>query len=172
MNLGKTLSSWASVSTYMYPMLWAHMEALSPVQSLSHVWLCKLMHCSAPGFSVHHQLSDLAQTHVHWVSVAIHLVLCHPLLFLPSIFPRVRIFYNESVLRIRWPKYWSLNFFISPFNEYSGLISFRIDCFDLLVVQETLKSLLQHHSSKASVFSTELSLWYNSHIHTWLLEKP
>ena len=80
-----------------------------------------------------------------------HLVLCHPLLFLASIFPKVRVFYNKSVLHIRWPKYWSLNFCISPFNEYSGLISFRIDCFDLLVVQETLKSLLQHHSSKASI---------------------
>ena len=80
-----------------------------------------------------------------------HLILCHPLLFLPSIFPRIRVFYNESVLRIRWPKYWSLNFSISHSNEYSRLISFRIDCFDLLVVQETLKSLLKHHSSKASV---------------------
>ena len=80
-----------------------------------------------------------------------HLILCHPLLFLPSIFPRIRVFYNESVLCIRWPKYWSLNFSISHSNEYSRLISFRIDCFDLLVVQETLKSLLKHHSSKASI---------------------
>ena len=80
-----------------------------------------------------------------------HLILCHPLLLLPSVFPSIRVFSNESVLRNRWPKYWSFSFSISPFNEYSGLISFRIDCFDLLAVQGTLKSLLQHHSSKASI---------------------
>ena len=80
-----------------------------------------------------------------------HLILCHPLLLLPSIFPCIRIFCNESVLHIRWPKYWSFSFSISPFNEYSGLISFRMDWLDLLAVQETLKSLLQHHSSKASI---------------------
>ena len=76
---------------------------------------------------------------------------CHPLLLLPSVFPSSRIFSNESVLRIRWPKYWSFSFSISPSNEYSGLISFRIDCFDLLAVQGTLKSLFQHHNSKASI---------------------
>jgi len=80
-----------------------------------------------------------------------HLNLCHPLFLLPSIFPRISIFSNESALRIRWPKYWSFSFNISPSNEYSGLISFRMDWFDLLVVQGTLKSLLQHHSSKASI---------------------
>ena len=79
-----------------------------------------------------------------------HLILCHPLLLLPSIFPRIRVFSNESVLRTRWPKYWSFSF-ISPSNEYSGLISFRMDWLDLLAVQGTLKSLLQHHSSKASI---------------------
>ena len=83
-----------------------------------------------------------------------HLNLCFPLLLLPSIFPRIRVFSNELALRIRWPKYWS--FSISPFNEYSGLISFRIDWFDLLAVQGTLKSLLQHHSSKASI------LWHSA----------
>ena len=80
-----------------------------------------------------------------------HLVLCRPVLFLPSIFPSIRVFSNESVLHIRWPKYWSFSFSISPSNEYSGLISFRMDWLDLLAVQETLKSLLQHHSSKASI---------------------
>ena len=80
-----------------------------------------------------------------------HLSLCHPLLLLPSIFPSIRVFSSESVLRIRWPKYWSFSFSISPSNEYSGLISFRIDWLDLLAVQGTLKSLLQHHSSKASI---------------------
>ena len=85
-----------------------------------------------------------------------HLILCRPLLYLPSIFPNIRVFSNESVLHIRWPKYWS--FSISPSNEYSGLISFRIDCFDLLAVQGTLKSLLQDYSSKASFFRAQLSL--------------
>ena len=80
-----------------------------------------------------------------------HPILCHPLLLLPSIFPNIRLFSNESVLRIRWPKYWSFSFSISPSNEYSGLISFRMDWFDLLAVQRTLKSLLQHHSSKPSI---------------------
>ena len=80
-----------------------------------------------------------------------HLILCNPLLLPPSNFPTIRVFYNESVLRIRWPKYWNFDFSISPSNEYSGLISFRVDWLDLLAVQGTLKSLLQHHSSKASI---------------------
>ena len=80
-----------------------------------------------------------------------HLILCHPLLLLPSIFPSIQVFSNELVLPIRWPKYWSFNFSISPSNEYSGLISFRMDCLDLLAVQGTLKSLLQHHNSKTSI---------------------
>ena len=110
------------------------------------------MDCSTPGFApVYHPLPELAQTHVHQVGDAIqnHLILCHPLLLLPSIFPSIRVFSNESVFCIRWPKYWS--FSISPSNEDSGLISFRIDWVDLLAVQGTLKSLLQHHSSKASI---------------------
>ena len=80
-----------------------------------------------------------------------HLILCHPLLLSPSIFPSIRVFSNESVLPIRWPKYWSFSFSISPSNEYSGLISFRMDWLDVLAIQGTLKSLLQHHSSKASI---------------------
>ena len=80
-----------------------------------------------------------------------YLILCHPPLLLPSIFPSIRVFFNESILHIRWPKYWSFSFSLSPSNEYSGLISFRIDCFDFLAIQGTLKSLLQHHSSKASI---------------------
>ena len=101
-----------------------------------------------------------------------HLILCQTLLFLLLIFPSISVFSNESVLHIRWPKYWSFSFNISPSNEYSVLISFRIDLFDLLAVQGTLKSFLQHHSSKASIFDAQLSLWSNSHIYTWLLEKP
>jgi len=102
-----------------------------------------------------------------------HLILCHPLLLLPSIFPGIRVFSNESILRIRWPKYWNFNFRISPSNEYSGLISFRMDWFDFLAVQGTLKSLHQHYSSKASIlWHSDFFIVSNSHIHTWLLEKP
>ena len=114
--------------------------------------LCNPMDCSTPGCPVHHQLLEFTQTHVHWVSDAIQP--SHPLLSPfppPSVFPSIRVFSNESVLRIRWPKYWSFSFSISTSNDYSGLISFRMDWFDLLAVQETRRSLLQHRSSKASV---------------------
>ena len=104
-----------------------------------------------PGLPVHHQLPEFTQTHVHRVGDAIHLFLCRPLLLPPSIFPSIRVFSNVSVLHIRWPKDWSFSFSISPSNEYSGLISFRMDWLDLLAVQGTPKSLLQHHSSKASI---------------------
>ena len=110
------------------------------------------MDCSTPGFPVLHHFLELAETHVHWVSDAIQP--SHPLLsplLLPSTFPSIRVFSNESVLRIRWPKYWSFSFSISLSNEHSGLISFRIDWFDLLAVQVILKSLLQHNSLKTSV---------------------
>ena len=100
-----------------------------------------------------------------------HLILCHPLLLLSSIFPSIKVFSNESALHIRWPKYWSFSFSISPSNEYSGLISFKVDWFDLRAVQGTLKSLLQYHSSKASIL-WQSALWSNSHIHSCLLEKP
>ena len=110
------------------------------------------MNCSTPGLPVHHQLLELAQTHIHLlVMPSNHLILCRHLFLLPSIFPSIRVFSSESVLYIRWPKYWSFSFGISPSNEYSGLISFRMDWLDLLAVQGTLKSLLQHHSSKASI---------------------
>ena len=93
-----------------------------------------------------------------------HLILCHPLLLPPSIFPSIRVFSNESALCIRWPKYWSFSFSISPSNEYSGLISCRMDLFDLFAVKGTLKSLLQHHSCKYQFFGSQLSLRSNSHI--------
>ena len=114
--------------------------------------LCNPMNCSTPGFSVLHHLPEFAQTHVHWVSDAIqpsHPLLC--LLLLPSVFASIRIFSNESVLRIRWPKYWSFSFNISPSSERPGLMSFRMDWLDLLAVQGTLKSLLQHHSLEVSI---------------------
>ena len=110
------------------------------------------MDCSMPGFPVFHQLLELAHTLVHRVDdPSNHLIFCHPLLPLSSIFPSIRGFLNESDLPIRWPKYWSFSFSISPSSEYSELISFRIDWFNLPAVEWTLKSLLQHHSSKASI---------------------
>ena len=117
------------------------------------------MDCSKPGLPVFHHHPELAQTHVHWVKDASKLLIhCRPLLLLPSIFPSIRVFSNESVLCIRWPKYWSFSFSISLSNEDSRLMSFRIDWLDFLVVQGALKSFLQCHSSKAC--SLALSLLY------------
>ena len=125
------------------------------------------MDCSMPGFPVHHHSQSLLKLMtIESVMPSNHLILCHPLLLLPSIFPSIKIFSNESVLPIRWPKYWSFSFNINPSSEYSGLNSFRIDWLNLLTVWGTLKSLLQHHSSKASIlwrsafFMVELSRPY------------
>src|SRR5574337_245759 len=110
------------------------------------------MNCSMPGFPVLHYLPSLLKLmSIESVMPSSQLILCHPLLLLPSIFPSIRISSNESALRIRWRKYWSFSFNISPSNEHLGLISFSMDWLDLLAVQGTLKSLLQHHSSKASI---------------------
>ena len=125
---------------------------ISLVQSISHIQLCDPMDYSRPGFTVHHQLPEFSQTHGQRVQDTIQPShLCHPLLLLPSIFPSIRVFSNESVLHIRWTKYGNFSFSISPSNEYSGLISFRMDWLDLLAVQGTLQSLLQLHSLKASI---------------------
>ena len=113
--------------------------------------LCDPMDCSMPGFPVHHQLLELGLTSTELVMPSNHLILCHTLLLLPPIPPSIRVFSNESTLRIRWPKYWSFSFSISPSNEHPGLISFRMDWLYLLAIQGTRKSLLQHHSSKASI---------------------
>ena len=127
--------------------------------------LCNPMDCSTPGFFVLHYLPEFALSlsprlmSIESVMLSNHVILCCPLLLLPSVFPSSRVFSNESALFIRWPKYWNFSFSISPFNEYSGLISFRSDWLDLLAVQGTLKSLLQHHSAR-------FSLQFNSHIHT------
>ena len=111
------------------------------------------MNCTTPGLPVHHQLPNLPKPmSIESVMPSRHLILCHPLLFLPPIPPSIRVFSDESTLRIRWPKYWSFSFSISPSNEHPGLISFRMDWLGLLAVQGTLKSLLQHHNSKASIF--------------------
>ena len=124
------------------------------VQLLSCVWLFVTPWTTAHQASLSFTISQCLLKLVSNESVMPfnHLIFCYPLLLLPSIFPSIRVFSNESALRIRWPKYWSFSFSTSPSNEYSGFISFRIDCFDLLAVQETLKSLLQLHSSKTSIF--------------------
>ena len=149
---------------------WQKIQFSSVTQSCPT--LCDPMDCSMPGFPVYYQLLELAQTHVHRLGDAIQSF--HPLSSPSSptfnLSQQHWLFSNHSVLCIRWPKYWSFSFSISLSNEYSGLISFRIPWMDLLVVQGTLKSLLQHHSSKVSIL--QLSLRSNSHIHTWLLEKP
>ena len=114
--------------------------------------LCDPMNRSTPGLPVHHQLPKFTQTHsIELVTPSSHLILRRPLLLLPSIFPSIRVLSNESALRIRWSNYWSFSFNISPSNEHPGLISFRMDWLDLFAVQVTPKSLLQHHSSKASI---------------------
>ena len=117
--------------------------------------LCDPMNCSTPGLPVHHQLPEFTQTHIHRVcDASSHLILCHPLLLLPSIYPSIGVLSNESALCIRWPKCWS--FSISPSNQHSGPISFRMNWLDRLAVQGTLKSLLQYHRSKASI------LWHSA----------
>ena len=142
------------VSMYRSYLVW--IQCVNIINKFSSVarsclTLCDPMNCSTPGLPVHHQLPVFTQTHVHWVGDAIQP--SHPLsslLLLPSIFP-IGLFSSESALQIRWLKYWSLSFSISPSNEHPGLISFRMDWLDLLTVQGTLKSLLQHHSSKTSI---------------------
>ena len=142
----------------------------SSVQSLSCVQLFVTLWTAArqSSLSITNSQSLLKLTSIESVMPFNHLILCHPLLLLPSIFPSIRVFSNESILHTRWPKYWSFSFDISPSNEYSGLISFRMDWLELLAVQGTLKSLLKHHSSRASIlrqsafFIVQLSYPYMS----------
>ena len=151
-----------------------HVVQFSSLQSLSHVWLFATPWTASrqASLSITKSQSLLKLMSIESVMPSNHIILCHPRLLLPSIFPSIMVFSNESVLCIRWPKYWSFGFSISPSNEYSGLISFGIDWFDFLAVQETLTSLLQHHSSTASI------LWHSaffvvqlSHPYT-TMEKP
>ena len=128
-------------------------KSVQSLRSLSHVRLFATPWTAAlrASLSISNSQSLPKLMSMESVMPSNHLILCHPLLLLPSIFPTIRVFFSESVLHIRWPKYWSFSLSVSPSSEYSGLISFRIDWFDLLAAQETLKSLLQHHSSKASI---------------------
>ena len=157
-------SRWQSRRTYTHLLLWElqnynsllnnHRQENVQFSSVSQSCptLCDPMNCSTPGLPVHHQLPEFTQTHVHQVSDAIQpFILCHPLFLLPPIPPSIRVFSNESTLRMMWPNYWSFSFSIIPSKEIPGLISFRMDWLDLLAVQGTLKSLLQHHTLKASI---------------------
>ena len=140
---------------------------LVAVQSLSHVQLFMTPWTVArqASLSITNSKSLLKLMFIESVMPSNHLILCHPLLLLPSIFPSIRVSSSESVLHIRWSKYWSFSFSISPSNEYSGLISFRMNWLDLLAVQGTLKSLLQNPVQKHQFFCAQLSFWANSHIH-------
>jgi len=143
--------------------LYIVVQLLNYVQLFATPWIAAIL-----WFTISWSLLKFMSTEL--VMPSNYFLLCCPLLFLPSIFPSIRIFSNESALCIRWLKY--LSFSISPSNEYSGLISFRIDSFDLLAVQETLKSLLQNHNSRTSILWHPAPLWSNYHICAWLFKKP
>ena len=147
---------------------------LSSVQLLSRVWLFSTPWTAAyqTSLSITNSQSLLKLMSIELVMPSNHLIFCRPLLLLPSIFPSIRVFSSESVLHIRCPKYWSFSFSISPSNDYSGLMSFRMDWLDLLAVQGTLKSLLQHHSSKASILQRSAFFMVQLSHPSWLLEKP
>ena len=144
------------------------------VQSLSHVQLFATPWTAARQASLSITNSQSLPKPMSIVSVmpSYHLILCRPLLLLPSVFPSIRAFSNESALHITWPKYWSFSFNISPSSEHPGLISFRLDWLDLLAVQGTLKSVLQHHNSKASILQCSAFFIVQLSVHTWPLEKP
>ena len=149
----------------------AHLiSQFSSVQPLSHVRLFETPWTAArqSSLSITNSLSLLKLMSIQSVMPSNHPILCRPLLLPPSIFPSIRLFSNESVLHIRWPKYWSFSFSISPSSECSGLIAFRMDWFNLLAIHRTLKSLLQHQNTvqKHQFFGAQLSLWSNSHIRT------
>ena len=143
----------------------------SLVQSLSHVRFFVTLWTTAlqASLSITNSQSPPKPMSIESVMQSSHLILCRPLMILPSTFPSIRVSSNESTLHIRWPKYWSFSFNISPSNEHPEPISFRMDWLDLLAVQGTLQSLLQHHSSKASILQCS-AIRSNSHIHTWLLK--
>ena len=148
------------------------LHQFSSIQLLSRVRLFATPQTAAlqASLSITNSWSLPKLTCIELVMPSNHVILCHPLPLLPSVLPRIRVFPNESALRMRWPKYWSFSSSISPSNEHPGLISFRMDWLDLLAVQGTLKTLLQHHTSKQSVL--HCSAFFIVHIHTWPLEKP
>ena len=168
MSLGEILKN----SPVFCPRL--NISSVQSVQLLSRVHLIAtpwIAACQA-SLSITNSRSSLRLMSIELVMPSSHLILCRPLLLLPPIPPSIRVFSSESTLRMRWPKDWSFSLSIIPSNEHPGPISFRMDWLDLLAVQGTLKSLLQHHSSKASTLRAQPSSQSNSHIHTWPQEKP
>ena len=165
------LLQWRNLRQFVYQNIswW-----FSSVQLLNRVWLFVTPWTAArqASLSITNSQSWLKLMSIESVMPSNHLILCLPLLLLPSLFPSIRVFSNESVLSIRWPKYSRFSFSISPSSEYSGLTTFRIDWLDLFAVQGTLKSLLQQHSSKASVLQCLAFFTVQFHIYIWLLEKP
>ena len=153
------------ITKHSHPSL-SHFSTVA--QSCLTLW--NPMDCSTSGFPIHHQLPEITQTHVYQVSDAIQP--SHPLLFPSLIFASIRVFSKESVLCIRWPKYWHFSFSISPSNEYSGLISLRMDWLGLLAVQSGLSRVFSNTIvQKHQFFGAQLSLWSSPHVHTWLVEK-
>ena len=146
-NTSKTKLSWPYHKLWLLSIQFSSVHLLSRVRLFTTPWIA----ARQASLSITNSQSPPKPMCIKLVIPSNHLILCHPLFLLPSIFPSIRVFANESLLRIRWPKYWSFSFSISPSNEYSGLTFFRIDWFDLFAVQGTVKSLLQHHSSKASI---------------------
>ena len=156
------------VLQYDFGVAWRQWPQFSSVQSLSRVWLFETPCIAArqASLSITNSWSSLKLTSIESVTPSSHLILCRPLLLLPPIPPSIRVLSNESTLHMRWPKYWSFSFSIIISKEHPGLISFRMDLLDLLVVQGPLKSLLQHHSSKASILRSSAFFLVQSHIHT------
>ena len=171
-NIIRTLS--LSLSLSMYISILVSSVQSSSVQLPSRVRLFATPWITArqASLSITNSWNSLRLMSIESVMPSSHLILCRPLLLLSSIFPSIRVFSNESSLHIRWSKFWSFSFNISPSKEHPGLISFRMDWLDLLAVQGTLKSLLQHHTSKASILWCSAFFISNSHIHIWLLERP
>ena len=164
----KTFNTVISIS------LSAYSVQFSSVQSLSGVWLLATPWTAArqASLSITNSWSSPKLMCIELVMPSSHLILCHPLLLLPPILPSIRVFSNESTRRMTWPKYWSFSIGISPSNEHPGLISFWMDWLDLLAVQGLSRVFSNTTVQKHQFFSAQLSLWSNSHIHTWLLEKP
>ena len=156
------------LNTYIHTYQFSSVQSLSRVRLFATPWTAA---CQA-SLSITNSRSLPKSMSIELVMPSNHLILCHPLLLLPSIPPSIRVFSDESAVCIRWLKYWSFSFNFSPSNEHPGLLSFRMDWLDLLEVQGTLKNLLQHHSSKATVLWCSAFFITNSHIHRWSLYKP
>ena len=159
---------WKMFSIASYSVQFSSVQSLSRVRLFVTPWIA----ARQASLSITISQSSLRLTSIESVMPSSHLILCRPLLLLPPIPPSIKVFSNESTLCMRWPKYWSFSFSIVPSKEIPGLISFRMDWLDLLAVQGTLKSLLQHHSSKALILQCSAFFTVHSHIHTWPQEKP